>query len=155
MHENTLENNAAGFFIARRKKIKKGEKPFPGLLSLANWKHHFEAMSALWRAFNSLTNLRSDIALRFSNRRPGTGRSSWNTTGVARALFLVFQFDGQERKTNNTKRSNSIGFVVILMKTMLKLDIIINSSTEYQLQMHTIYFVIDISCPTFEDYKIS
>ena len=71
--------------------------------------------------------------------------------GAAHALFLVFLFDGQESKTNKMKCSNSIGFVVILMKTMLKLDIIINSSTEYQLQMHTIYFVIDISCPTFED----
>ena len=52
-------------------------------------------MSAL-----SLTNLRSDIALRFSNWRPGTGHSSWNIIGVARALFPVFLFDGQMLKFN-------------------------------------------------------
>lgn len=67
-----------------------------------------------------LTNLRSDIALRFSNWKPGSGHSSWNTMGAAHALFLVFLFDGQESKTNKMKCSNSIGFVVILMKTMLK-----------------------------------
>ena len=67
-------------------------------------------MSALSRALNSLTNLRSDIALSLK---------AWN-----RPLFLkhnghgtrsvpVFLFDGQKRKTNKMKCSNSIGSVSV------------------------------------------